>query len=301
MKKKLRLFIVLFITFIIGITNANAATLDCTTKLKKGSTGDSVKQLQALLNEKESCNLEEDGIFGSLTRSCVIKFQQDNNLSPDGIVGKNTCNMLNGTAKIVTTYQTSSATRAVVVVEEANIRTSATVSSQKLGTVKLGNIVRIVDETDNWYKIKSTGSTYGYIRKDLVAKNCLLVDISDQKLYVFEDGQKTWSTKVITGNKGNHDTPVGSYSLNPTNLQTDTYLKGNNDDGTKYSSHVDYWMPFITSRGIGFHDASWRYYDAYTTSTFNGNGSHGCVNMQHEAAEKLYNSITKTINVVVRD
>ena len=56
---------------------------------KKGSRGDKVKQIQLALG------LNADGIFGSKTESAVIKFQKENGLFPDGIVGKKTLNVLN--------------------------------------------------------------------------------------------------------------------------------------------------------------------------------------------------------------
>lgn len=77
-------------------------------------------------------------------------------------------------------------------------------------------------------------------------------------------------------------------------------IAGNNDDGSKYASYVDYWMPFITSRGIGFHDATWRTSSQfYNINTYLTNGSHGCVNMRSADAKELYNLITSNIYVYV--
>ena len=56
--------------------------------LKKGSKGELVKQLQKALN------ISVDGIFGNDTEVAVKKFQQDNGLVADGVVGKQTLNML---------------------------------------------------------------------------------------------------------------------------------------------------------------------------------------------------------------
>lgn len=56
---------------------------------KKGSRGDKVKQIQLALG------LNADGIFGINTENAVIKFQKENGLFPDGIVGKKTLNALN--------------------------------------------------------------------------------------------------------------------------------------------------------------------------------------------------------------
>lgn len=60
------------------------------TTLKKGSTGNEVKQLQMMLNEIYGSVLVVDGIFGSKTESLVKQYQEDNHLVVDGIVGPQT-------------------------------------------------------------------------------------------------------------------------------------------------------------------------------------------------------------------
>ena len=55
--------------------------------LQMGSTGDDVRRLQALLNEVGDYGLAEDGIFGHMTRSAVVRFQRANGLDDDGIAG----------------------------------------------------------------------------------------------------------------------------------------------------------------------------------------------------------------------
>ena len=57
--------------------------------LKKGSTGTEVKTLQSYL-KKLGYAIDVDGGFGNNTKNTVIRFQTDNNLSPDGVVGPNT-------------------------------------------------------------------------------------------------------------------------------------------------------------------------------------------------------------------
>jgi hypothetical protein len=52
--------------------------------LKVGRSGEAVKALQRFLR------IEDDGKFGPATKAAVVKFQKDNGLKPDGIVGKNT-------------------------------------------------------------------------------------------------------------------------------------------------------------------------------------------------------------------
>lgn len=57
--------------------------------VRRGSSGNTVKFLQCYLNLYGN-ELSVDGQFGTGTQNAVIKFQNDNGLTTDGIVGKNT-------------------------------------------------------------------------------------------------------------------------------------------------------------------------------------------------------------------
>ncbi len=61
--------------------------------LRINSRGNFVKILQYLLNDYDA-DLSVDGVFGGGTQRAVIEFQRDNNLTADGIVGRNTWNKL---------------------------------------------------------------------------------------------------------------------------------------------------------------------------------------------------------------
>ena len=58
--------------------------------LRRGSEGDAVTRLQALLNAVTDAGLAEDGIFGPLTETAVTDFQASRHLLVDGIVGPQT-------------------------------------------------------------------------------------------------------------------------------------------------------------------------------------------------------------------
>ena len=58
--------------------------------IKRGSRGEAVKQAQTLLNQWGYDAGSADGIFGGNTENAVKEFQQNNGLTADGIVGKNT-------------------------------------------------------------------------------------------------------------------------------------------------------------------------------------------------------------------
>ena len=64
-------------------------------KLVKGSHGTDVRRLQQKLIEKGYLPAgEDDGKFGTKTYDAVVAFQNDNGLTPDGIVGTKTFNAL---------------------------------------------------------------------------------------------------------------------------------------------------------------------------------------------------------------
>lgn len=71
--------------------------------LKAGSRGPNVKELQRLLNEKMKLSppLKDDGAFGLKTRSAVERYQTDQWLVKDGVVGRCTWNALKDLEKYV--------------------------------------------------------------------------------------------------------------------------------------------------------------------------------------------------------
>jgi hypothetical protein len=70
--------------------------------LKKGSIGAEVKGVQLRLNTrlKPSPKLNADGNFGLKTEAAVIRFQRENSLATDGIVGNKTSSLLAAQPKI---------------------------------------------------------------------------------------------------------------------------------------------------------------------------------------------------------
>ena len=103
------------------------------------------------------------------------------------------------------------------------------------------------------------------------------ISIAQQHMWFYEKGKLLVDTDVVTGNRGNNDTPTGSYTLE--SRARDTTLTGEG-----YSSFVNYWMGFYG--GYGIHDASWR--SSYGGDIYEGNGSHGCVNTPYEKVKKIY-------------
>ncbi|WP_029452659.1 M14 family metallopeptidase [Clostridium algidicarnis] len=63
--------------------------------LKIGSKGSDVMKIQAVLKKIGYSPGVLDGVFGNETRSAVIRFQQNNGLTADGIIGEETYKILN--------------------------------------------------------------------------------------------------------------------------------------------------------------------------------------------------------------
>ena len=115
------------------------------------------------------------------------------------------------------------------------------------------------------------------------------VDLTNQKLYLYKNGERILSTSLVSGSVAEgHRTPTGVYSIYA--KQTDRYLTG-----ADYRSFVHYWMPFLG--GYGLHDASWR--GSFGGTIYYYDGSHGCVNLPSSAAKTIYNNVSVGTKVIL--
>ncbi len=143
------------------------------------------------------------------------------------------------------------------------------------------------------------------------------VNLSLQKVIAYKDGKKIVEGDCVSGCEANgNGTCLGLYKiqdkLSPTVLRgqqkpvTKTVTK-KNKKGKKvkvekttmeyeYESPVTYWLQF--NGGFGLHDAAgWR--SVYGGSIYYYNGSHGCVNLPYDVAQKLYEHFQLEDPVVV--
>ncbi len=123
------------------------------------------------------------------------------------------------------------------------------------------------------------------------------VDISDQHAIFFDsDGSVIWEAEVVTGQPNlNRSTTQGTWTI--TNKQSPSTLVGPNDESgnPQWVSHVDFWMGVVGNL-MGFHNAPWR--SAFGGDIYLTNGSHGCINLSYDDAEKLY-SLCNVGDVVI--
>ncbi len=124
------------------------------------------------------------------------------------------------------------------------------------------------------------------------------VDLYAQQVYLYVDGELTYTSNCVTGTDGDPDrqTPIGIYSIY--DMETDTTLEGTVEEETglpEYMSAVSYWMPF--RGGYGLHDATWR--QVFGGTVYQTSGSHGCVNLPYMAAQTIYQNITIGTPVII--
>ena len=121
-------------------------------------------------------------------------------------------------------------------------------------------------------------------RLDLPFQTYVDVDIASQIVKYYKEGIQVMECPCVTGDVATHkDTPKGTWKVS-------CHTKGKWLNGPTWHNWVDYWMRF-TADGCGFHDAMWRDDTEYVRETYLTNGSHGCVNLRHADADKLFEYI----------
>ena len=113
------------------------------------------------------------------------------------------------------------------------------------------------------------------------------VDITNQKMTFYKDGELVVSTDVVTGLPDGHPTITGLYY---------TYYKTTDIwiDGPDYHVFVKYWVSITDLYGL--HDASWR--SKFGSDYYLYAGSHGCVNTPEEAMKTIYDNVTDGIPIL---
>ena len=106
------------------------------------------------------------------------------------------------------------------------------------------------------------------------------ISIEEQHMWVYKDGSLVVDTPVVTGSHAaGWDTPSGSV------WAVDAHMK----DKQFASVKVDYLIAFNDQCAI--HDSKWRNDNEYGGTTWQYNGSHGCVNTPLKAVEKVYDAV----------
>lgn len=125
-------------------------------------------------------------------------------------------------------------------------------------------------------------SQEGFVRGlDDIGDTYIEVDMTEQHMYYYVDGELRLETDVVTGNTSRRrGTPEGINFVY--NKQRNRILRG-----ADYATPVKYWMP--VKGAVGIHDADWR--SEFGGEIYKKNGSHGCVNTPPDVMAELYDMV----------
>ena len=123
------------------------------------------------------------------------------------------------------------------------------------------------------------------------------IDIENQMVYYYEDGQCLVETPCVTGTGSvpRRSTPTGVFHIYDKQRSRTLYGDIQADGSYGYASFVNYWMRFCG--GCGLHDATWR--DSFGGDIYWDSGSHGCVNLPYEAAAQMYEIVEEGTPCIV--
>ena len=189
---------------------------------------------------------------------------------------------------------------AAVATRALNLRTGPGTSYPIAGVIASGARVTIDPKpvAGGWRKVTSNGMT-GWVLSDAFNRTLgnggakrIVVDLSDQWLYVYEGGELVMTAPVSTG-RDDFNTPVGTHRiLWKAALRT---MKGTSLGETWEVPDVPHAM-YLTNTGVALHGTYWH-------NSF-GSGvrlSHGCVNLPLDVAAVLYDWVGIGTVVVVQD
>ncbi len=149
------------------------------------------------------------------------------------------------------------------------------------------------------YAMIKVDDTIGYVdAKDIkvLTDTFVVIDLSDQNLYLYQNGNLILESPVITG-RDKSPTDVGDFSVYE--KRTNYTMIGANNS---YRSFAKYVTKFNDKSCEYIHDASWRSKEEFENRKLirKQNGSHGCTNAPLNTAQKVYETCNIGDNVIVR-
>lgn len=210
----------------------------------------------------------------------------------------------------ITTYQVNGEIKKVCyATQEMEMTIPSEVSksgNEEKVTISSLECLEIYEENEDNY-LAQTNDYIGYVAKTSLKEltgGFVVVDISDQKLKLYENNKVILETPVVTG------TPTKSRRSDEGLFKIYEFKKQDYLRGPGYASYVDIMMKY--NRGEGLHDAEyhtcnngkenehgWKAEWQFGGDTYLTNGSHGCINMPHDAAITVYNNVEIGTRVLV--
>lgn len=171
-----------------------------------------------------------------------------------------------------------------------NVRKGNNPDYESIGTLEKYESARVLVEYDGWYFIMTNEYQFGFINKEYtkdMENNYVIVDKSEQRLYLYNNDELLFVTPVTTG-KDETPSDTGLF-------QVWQRIQGKYLVGEDYKVWVDYWVAY--NGGEGLHDATWR--SVFGTESYHTGGSHGCINIPPYLADDIYYNTSYKTKVLV--
>ncbi|MDO4680548.1 MAG: L,D-transpeptidase family protein [Aerococcus sp.] len=147
---------------------------------------------------------------------------------------------------------------------------------------------------NNEHQVTATVVGKGSDQDNFFGHTYVEVDISKQKMLIYQNGNQVFSTDVATGADVTKTVP-GAYQV--WNKESPSVLVGTNGyTGEAYRTPVSYWLAF-DDRGQGIHDASWQ--PKFGGDWYHEHGSNGCVNVSPDVMGQVFSLIEVGTPVIV--
>lgn len=158
-----------------------------------------------------------------------------------------------------------------------------------------GQTGEVLSEEGDYYFVRTFDGIEGYIRKgdttNLTGLS-VVIDLSTQKIAVYENNSIILKGNVVTG-KDSSPTRTGKFKVEA--KKEDYALYGPPDD--YYEVMVNWWMQY--DGNYGMHDKKMN--GRYGGNVYHKDGSHGCVRMSVQVADKVYHLVRVGTPVIIHN
>ena len=241
-----------------GGSVADSTVHGVSSSLREGDTGAAVTELQTMLKSLEYYYGEITGHYGSLTKKAVRSFQDDEDLTVDGIAGVNTINRLRKLTGTTSSSSSSSGSAGATVTtassygriskDNVNLRASYSTTSAAKASLDEGEKCRITKKytvgSETWYYITVSDGKYthaGYVRSDmieLISENEYGSGADDS---ASGDNETLGMIRVTGNNVALRNGPGTSYSKSGTASTGDVFYYIDTEDGW-FRTKAGYWI-----------------------------------------------------------
>ncbi len=136
------------------------------------------------------------------------------------------------------------------------------------------NKKKLIKKLEPIYKNKAYKLNFDNLVDDYNTQTYSEVDISEQMVYVFQNGQVVYSAKCVTGlpSDASRATKTGCWYIKDKKLEYTL-------TGADYTTPTKYWVR-ITWTGTGYHYMNRSDWSKWSPDLYKTRGSHGCINLQ---------------------